>query len=229
MLSSMVAQPAYNPGGPSVTAGKTNHLCLLPVGPSCTLSWPPDEPRAEGDRMRSQMVADGRLRCDSLLLCALFSIIYLVVISWAFGGGAFCSAAPRERNQRFLSLGTFSSLSGSGPKSGSACKEQVKYRPAGMIWHFLWAAMLARGWPFVGGFHRVPALYLVPPEPSIVLAKENFGGRILAAFVYLVEGEAEHYFPHAVAIALRLWKVLLFEALKPRLQLRLHLCLSLLL
>jgi hypothetical protein len=30
MLSSMVAQPAYNPGGPSITVGKTIHLCLLP-------------------------------------------------------------------------------------------------------------------------------------------------------------------------------------------------------
>src|ERR1017187_1472768 len=30
MLSSMVAHPTYNPGGPSVTVGKTIHLCLLP-------------------------------------------------------------------------------------------------------------------------------------------------------------------------------------------------------
>src|ERR1039458_283492 len=30
MLSSMGAHPAYNPGGPSITVGKTIHLCLLP-------------------------------------------------------------------------------------------------------------------------------------------------------------------------------------------------------
>src|ERR1019366_1595207 len=107
MLSSMVAQPAYNPGGPSVTAGKTNHLCLLPVGPSCTLSWPPDEPRAEGDRMRSQMVADGRLRCDSLLLCALFSIIYLVVISWAFVAGHFAAQPQGNETNGFFPLEPF--------------------------------------------------------------------------------------------------------------------------
>src|ERR1039458_8587579 len=41
----LVAQPAYNPGGPSITVGKTIHLCLLPVGLSCTLPCPPDEPR----------------------------------------------------------------------------------------------------------------------------------------------------------------------------------------
>jgi hypothetical protein len=53
------------------------------------------------------MVADGRLWCDSLLLCALFSIIYLVVISWAFVAGHFAAQPQGNETNGFFPLEPF--------------------------------------------------------------------------------------------------------------------------
>jgi hypothetical protein len=96
-------------------------------------------------------VANPRAPCKEQVKYRSIGVAPVWLLGWLCPG-AFDTEAPKERHLRFLSLGTFSSLSNPGPYRNlvlrlsaiGACKEQVEYRSGGRLWFLLLAAAPGR-------------------------------------------------------------------------------------